>query len=207
MNPDNLKKIWNTEMSQPRLTLNADQLFNEASRKEREFNAMIFWRDVREVGTCLVMIPLWIVLGRMAGLPWTWYLAIPALLWVAGYMFVSRMRHMRRQPEPSEPLRQHVENSLKQVEFQIRLLRNVFWWYLLPLALPILAFCAQIAWRDQARGWGMAIVASITAVVIALAFAWVYRLNQLAVRASLEPRRQELETLLKSLDDEQPNAS
>ena len=34
----------------------------------------------------------------------------------------------------------------------------------------------------------------------------VYWLNQYAVRAELEPRRQELATLLASLDDEAPTA-
>ena len=41
----------------------------------------------------LLMVPLWIYMGVKLSLPWTWYLTVPALLWVAGYMLVDRMRH------------------------------------------------------------------------------------------------------------------
>ena len=115
---------------------------------------MIFWRDVREIGIALVMVPLWLYLGVKDSLPWTWYLTVPALLWIAGYMLVDRMRHKRQPPEPDEPLRQCVESSLAQVEHQIRLLRNVHWWYLLPLGISCLAFFGQVAWQDRAGGWG-----------------------------------------------------
>ena len=40
-----------------------------------------------------------------------------------------------------------------------------------------------------------------------IVFAGVYWLNQYAVRSELEPRRQELETLLMSLKDETPDAN
>ena len=129
------------------------------------------------------------------------------MLWVAGYMLADRMRHKRQPPEPGEPLRQHVESSLAQVEHQIWLLRNVLWWDLLPLAFSILAFFAQVAWQERAGGWWTALVVSMVVALVAIVFAGVYWLNQYAVRAELEPRRRELETLLMSLKDETPDAS
>ena len=78
-------------------------------------------------------------------LPWTAYLMVPALLWVAGFMLLNRRRHKQRAPEPGEPLGRGVESSLAQVEHQIWLQRNVFWWYLLPPGLAILAFFGQVA--------------------------------------------------------------
>ena len=62
------------------------------------------------------------------------------MLGIAGFMLADRVRHKRRPPVPSEPLRQCVESSLAEVEHQIWLLRNVLWWYLLPLALSASAF-------------------------------------------------------------------
>ncbi len=43
-------------------------------------------------------------------------------------------------------------------------------------------------------------VGVISALFVALVYWGIYRLNQYAVRKSLEPRRQELETLLAGLD-------
>ena len=57
-----------------------------------------------------------------------------------------------------------MESSLAQVEHQIWLLRNVFWWYLLPLALATLAFFGQVAWQVRSGGWLMALVVGLVVI-------------------------------------------
>ncbi len=202
MDPDDIKQTWRAQSSQTRLTIDAELLLKEVRRNQRYFSAMIFWRDVREVGTALLMVPLWFYLGVKLSLPWTWYLGVPALIWVAGYMLVDRMRHNRQPPEPGEPLRRCVESSMAQVEHQIWLLRNILWWYLLPPSLAALAFFGQAAWQVRAGGWLMALVILALLSMVMTIFFYVYRLNQDAVRSELVPRRQELEALLMSLKDE-----
>jgi len=207
MNPDDFQQAWQTQTSQTRLTIDAELLLKEVRRNQRHFTATIFWRDVREVGTALLMIPLWIYMGVKLSLPWTWFLAVPAMVWIAGFMLADRMRHKRQTPASGEPLRQRVESSLAQVEHQIWLLRNVFWWYLLPIALPVLAFFGQIAWEVRAGGWWTALAVALVVLVGVVLFSAIYRLNQDAVRSELVPRRQELEALLMSLKDEVPPTS
>jgi len=207
MNPDNFRKAWQAQSSQTRLTIDAELLLKEVRRKQQYFTAMIFWRDVREVGIALLMVPLWLYLGVKHSSPWTWYLTVPALLWIAGYMLADRMRHKRQPPEACEPLRLHVESSLAQVEHQIWLLRNVLCWALLPLAFSCLAFIGQVAWQERSGGWWMALAVSEVVAIVVIVFAVVYWLNQYAVRYELVPRRQELETLLMSLKDETPAAN
>ena len=204
MNPDNFKQAWQTQSSPTRLTIDAELLLKEVRRNQQYFTAIIFWRDVREVGAALLMVPLWLYLGFKLALPWTWYLTVPVLVWVAGYMLADRMRHTRQPPEPGEPLRQRVERSLAQVEHQIWLLRNILWWYLLPLALSMLAFFGQVAWQVRSGGWLTALVVAGLVIVGVIILAGVYRLNQDAVRSELAPRRQQLEALLMSLKDETP---
>ncbi len=207
MNPDDFKRAWQTQTSQARLTMDAELVLDEVRRDQVRFTAAIFWRDVREVGTSLLMVPLWVYLGVKNSLPWTWYLAVPAFLWIAGYMLVDRMRHKRQPAEPSELLRQYVESSLAHVEHQIWLLRHVLWWYLLPLALAMLAFWGQVTWEERSGGWWTALAASGVVALVLMVYAGVYRLNQYAVRSGLEPRRRELEAMLVSLEDETPEAS
>jgi hypothetical protein len=207
MNPDDFKQAWQRQSSRARLMIDAELLLKEVRRNELYFTATIFWRDVREVGISLLMVPLWLYLGVKHSSPWTWYLAVPALLWIAGYMLADRMRHKRQPPEPGEPLRRRVESSLAQVEHQIGLLRNILWWYLLPLALAGLAFFGQVAWQERSGGWWTALAVSEVVAFGGLVLAGIYWLNQYAVRSELEPRRRELETLLMSLKDETPDAS
>jgi hypothetical protein len=120
-------------------------------------------------------------------------------------MLADRLRHNRQPPELGQPLRECVEASLAQVEHQIWLLRNVHWWYLLPLALPMLIFLGHSAWNTRERGVSLALslaVFAVTLIVVLAALSWAYWLNQRAVRTSLEPRRHELETLLTSIKEE-----
>jgi hypothetical protein len=207
MDPDDFKPAWKTQSSQTRLTIDAEQVLEEVRRNQRCFAAAIFWRDVREVGVSLLAVPLWIWLGVKLSLPWTWYLVVPAVLWVAGYMLADRMRHNRQQPEPGEPLRQRVQSLIAQFEHQIWLLHNVLWWYLLPLALSALPFVGQVAWQERSGGWWTALSVSVVVAVFVLVFAFIYWLNQYAVRSELEPRRRELETLFMGLEDETAGVS
>ena len=87
-----------------------------------------------------------------------------------------------------------MESSLAQVEHQIWLLRNVHWWYLLPLALSALPFFGQVAWQERSGGWWTALGVSMVVALVVIVLAVIYWLNQYAVRSELEPRRRELET-------------
>jgi hypothetical protein len=199
MNFETLQKAWQSQDAGAKMTIDADVLLKEVRRNQQQFRAMIFWRDVREIGGNLIMVPLWIYLGRKLNLPWTWYLAIPALLWAAGFMLADRIRQGRRQPKPGDPLRDCIESSLALIEHQIWLLRNVFWWALLPLNVPAALFLGHLVVRHH-RLAALSYLGSGVALTVLTVWG-IYWLNQFAVRKALEPRRQELKTLLNSLDE------
>ena len=99
---------------------------------------------------------------------------------------------------PSSPA---LKASLHQVNHQIWLLKNVFWWYLLPFASAVGISIGHSVWH--ARNPGLAAMIGLVvaaALFIALVYWGIYWLNQFAVRKCLEPRRQELESLLAGLD-------
>lgn len=201
MNPDELQQVWQSQRTARRLTIDLDVLLRQLERDKQSFEATILWRDVREVGVALIMVPVWLWLGRRYDLPWTWYLGLPALLWIAGFMVVDRIRQHRRQPKPGDPLRDCIGTVLAQVEHQIRLLRSVFWWYILPPSVALGAFFAQVTWNARDSGWKAGLfLAGVVAFVAFVDWA-VYWMNQTAVRDELEPRRRELQALLASLDD------
>jgi hypothetical protein len=208
MDPDKYQQAWQTQASQTRVTIAADLLRNEVQRNQKDFQLTILLRDIREVGVSLLMIPVWFFLGAMWSLPWSWYLTVLALVWVAGFILVDRMHARRQSCEPGGPLVESVQGSLAEVEHQIWLLRNIFWWYLLPPSISILAFFADVTWSAwvPSESWMDALVQAASFVVLcAVLFAvygFIYFLNQYAVRRQLEPRRQELLALLASLKDE-----
>jgi hypothetical protein len=200
MQPDKYQQAWQAHSSQTRVTVDADLLLREVQRNRRDFRAMIFLRDFREVVVGLVLIPVWFYLGIKMSLPWTWWLTVPVLVWMAGFVLVYRKRHMPKPSEPDEPLLPCVKTSLTEVEAQIWLLRNVFWWYLLPPSISISAFFVQSGWSVRALGWLLALAfVVVLEVMLVVLYGGIYFLNQYAVRSQLEPRRRELLALLISL--------
>jgi CubicO group peptidase (beta-lactamase class C family) len=202
MDSDLYQQAWHAQSSQTRVTIDADLLLKEVQRSQRHFRATIFWRDFREVAVGLLMLPLWFYLGSSLSLPWTWYLVVPAIIWVAGFILMDRIRHKQKPGKPGDPLLECVQASLTQLEHQIWLLRNVFWWYLLPFTIAILAFFAQVAWLKHNGFWPIILALAPNVLFLLGLYGFVYYLNQRVVRRDFEPRRQELLTLLASLSDE-----
>ncbi len=202
MDSDSYQKAWQAQSSQTRVTVAADLLLKEVQRSQRNFRASIFYRDFHEVAVGLLMLPLWFFLGHWLSLPWTWYLAVPAITWVVLFILVDRIRHKQQPSKPGEPLLDCVKVSLTQVEHQIWLLRNVFWWYLLPFIAAMLAFVAQLAWLKYSGFWLITLFFVPFVLFLLATYALVYYMNQRAVRRELEPRRRELLTLLATLGDE-----
>ncbi|MCG8449174.1 MAG: hypothetical protein MI725_06285 [Pirellulales bacterium] len=200
--PDELQQAWQTQASQQRITFNADMLSKEVQRSKHRFQSSIFWRDVFEVGTSLLLIPIWFVMGAALPVPWTWYLEVPALIWVAGFILIDRRRHPKRPSEPGEPLLFCAKESLAQVEHQIWLLRNVFWWYLLPLAAPAMTFFLHVAWQSSDTWWECALFAGFLGMFLFVVYGATYLVNQRAVCKQLEPRHQDLLKLIASLEGE-----
>jgi CubicO group peptidase (beta-lactamase class C family) len=202
MDLDSYQKAWHSQSSQTRVTIAADLLLKEVQRSQRNFRATIFHRDFREVVIGLLMLPVWFYLGHRFSLPWTWWLGIPAITWVILFFLVDRIRHKQKCVGPDESLLESVKESLIQVDHQIWLLRNMFWWYLLPCTIAVLAFFAQNAWLKNSGFWPITLALAPYLLFLLVLYGFVYYLNQRAVRRDLEPRRDELLALLATLGDE-----
>lgn len=193
MTDDDLQRLWQNHAPLPPENLPA---IADATREQhRKFRRTIFWRDVREVGIGAVLIPIWFLLGRWQKASWVWYLMIPALLFIIAFMLIGRWRHRQDRPSPGDSLHEALDKSLREVQYQIWLLRHVGWWYLGPLLLALVLIDLdklQRAQQSVGEFWGSQLFG------IAL-FAFIWWLNQTAIRRSLEPRRSELQSMLDQL--------
>src|SRR5215203_5649335 len=96
MDPDNYQRCWHVRSSQLRVAADPDLLLKELQRNHRNLRATIFLRDFREIVVALLMLPLWFYLGARYSSPWTWYLTVPVLIWMVGFILVDRMWHKRK---------------------------------------------------------------------------------------------------------------
>jgi hypothetical protein len=210
MSFEELQKAWQSQGAGPRLNIEANLLLREIRHNEKNFDRIIFWRDFREIGLAVVMAGFF-MFGPMADDVWSSFLMALGCLWVAGFMIVDRWRQRQDQPVSNDPLRACIEASQQKLGHQIWLLRNVFWWYLLPLQFGFVSFVVSFLWELElmarqpeniGRNFRLVTLGVMAVVVLVwvLVFWGVYRLNQHAVRKTLEPRRQELDSLLVSLN-------
>ena len=200
MNFDELQKTWQAQDPGAKVTLDADGLLREVRRNQRHFQATILWRDVREVGVAF-LLTLFFSYHGWRHQDWTDGLVGLACLGVGTFMVVDRLVQRRKQPVPTIPSKAALKARWSRSSTRSGCLKNVFWWYLLPLAVALAIGLGYSTWHNGPSASAAIVSWTICVLVVALVNLCVYWLNQFAVRKTLEPRRQELETLLTSLKE------
>ncbi|MCA9257784.1 MAG: beta-lactamase family protein [Planctomycetales bacterium] len=200
MEPDAFQRAWQSQEAQTRVTVNADVLRAQVERTHRDFLGILRRRDVLESTVGVMLIFYWLYQGANGTLPWTWYLMIPAIVWMIGFFIVDRRRHPQTPVNPSQPLRECLTSTLQQIDHQIWLLKNVFWWYLLPFAIALLVFFVDMAWQASSSGWDFLAGAVPLVLILSTLYATIDWINQRAVYADLFPRRKEIVAFIDALN-------
>jgi hypothetical protein len=196
-----LQKTWQKDAGISKLTVDSNVLLREVKRNKEQFASTVFWRDVREVGGCFVIAIFLLYIGMKSNV-WSLYLPALAGIFAGVFMVIDRVIQKKKLPRPSDSLTGCIKISLAQVEHQIWLLRNIFWWYLLPFAIGISLFWGHVGWRIRNDSGAGLIFIGGCFVGLVILYADIYYLNQCAVRKGLMPRKQELELLLKMLTND-----
>lgn len=202
MSFDEYQKAWQQQGATGQVTMGREALLKLVRSNHQGMKKMFFGHYSLMVVFGLIYVPLWIWMGVSGDLPWTWYLEIPAFLWVVGFLVANRRVRWQEEPQPGDSVRTSVEHSLAQVTQQIRLQKNVLWWYILPPAVPMAIFFVHCGLLSG-EPWGMV----FNLILGTLVFWGAYELIQRGVRKNLEPRRKELQEFLESLDRSEPEDS
>ena len=199
------KNYWQKDAAAAQLIIDSDMLIREVKRNEEAFESSVSWRDFREVAVSIIMVGVFLY-GAFKFKDNIWVagsLVVVAIMcvYVAAFFIVDRRLQRKKEARHTDPLLACIESSLIQVNHQIWLLKNVFWWYLLPPGAGMFLFFFVVTWNllkvlpvgDVLPIFGVALL------FVALVFWGVYWLNQYAVRKGLIPRKEELEVMLKNI--------
>ncbi|TDU66028.1 hypothetical protein EI77_03764 [Prosthecobacter fusiformis] len=191
MTEDELKHLWQTQPV-PETGADGSVLSATVREKHRKFQRTILWRDFREVGLAILLIPFFLLRGAHNGSMWEHHLIVVALVFIAGFLVIDRLRHRKTAAAPGQSVVDALGLAVSEVEHQIWLLRNVHWWYIGPLlgALMVPDLYHMIRGNGSLSG-------GIRTLVFNLLLSYgIWKLNQYAVKKDLEPRRDELQKLL-----------
>ena len=189
MNDDELKRLWREQPLALPAELSGTAPLAELRKRMKRFDRTIWWRDLREVAACLVVIAvfgiyfIWIptALARVGCV-----LTILSAIFIAWRLLGSKRQAGRETPGAS--IMDSLRVELSKVETQIRLLRSVWWWYVLPILTGAEVFYFGVN-RDA--------TARTVSVISSLLLGWfIDWLNQRAVRRKLVPLKIQLESLL-----------
>ncbi|MEX0642567.1 MAG: hypothetical protein WD468_07690 [Pirellulales bacterium] len=197
---DELQQAWQSQEA-PKLRIEPDFLLKEMVRNQQSLKRTLLWRDFREVFVGLALVPVSWWMAR--SIDWSALSIGAAGAWIAGYILFDRWR-WRRGPVPTEQsLAACVDESLREVEHQIWLLKNIAWWYLLPCLLACLVVTVGTAVGMRGTWWERGGMLAFFAAFFVAVYYFIYWVNQYTVRTQLEPRRQELLAVRESLRESQ----
>jgi hypothetical protein len=203
MELDRFKTAWGRQQVEGDFSRGGKEMLEQVRRRMRAFHRKIFWRDVLETAAAILVAVFFGSAARYGGV----LMQFGAAMVIAAAAVVVIILHTvrRRGGQPMDTsIKERLRGELQAVERQIKLLRNVLYWYIGPLFVGGLIFGVGLASSIPApAGVDPAMLlalATISQVVILLAVgAAIYRLNRAAVRKQLEPLRQELAHSLEAL--------
>jgi CubicO group peptidase (beta-lactamase class C family) len=189
MHDEALKQLWQQQRFDAPPRFSGEEQIAAMKRKMKKFDRTIFWRDSRE-SLAAIFVIAWF--GVM-------FFKVPALMPRIGCAIIvlagafvcwypiSRKRRVAK-TAPDAPVAETLRCELQKVEVQIRLLRSVLWWYLLPLGVGVLVFYFGLQpSRSSKLGFS---------VFVAALYGFIYWLNQHAVKKQLLPLKHEIEASL-----------
>jgi hypothetical protein len=203
MNDEELKQLWQQQPLRDPAILPA-QVMSAMQKQMTQLRRTLLARDVRELSACVI---LGVIFGIYFFINRAPVARLGALFIVASSIFIAwKLLYARRSTPAAKPDATVVESlraELHSVRTQSQLLRSVGWWYLLPLAVGVLAFV-----------WGMPFTNLVFDFVFRIGFTlvelalnvFIYRLNQRAVSKQLLPVEAQLESLLRSAETGEPLA-
>ncbi len=198
---DDLKQSWQSESGI------SEECFNEIGTKVKHstklLQSTIFRRDMAETfASVIVVVAFSLFLWKAKNwIDWSGSaiivlagITIPMVLWLA-----------RKRPIASVSaanFRDFVDIEIDYLRRQVLLLRMVGWWYLLPIYIGVSLMMIGVRWprHGQSDVMIMTVILAISAVIFIL----IWRLNQTARKAHLEPLLKyyvEMRTALDSGDE------
>ncbi|MCR9280024.1 MAG: hypothetical protein NXH85_18850 [Pseudomonadaceae bacterium] len=191
MNIDLAINLWRTTPA-PDQSLTPSQA--ELKKRQRRLAGQVRRRDWTEaiVGCICTAFFAYIALADVfGGMRWDWLAVAMGCGFVSAFMIRERVLVARVRQANTQPLVQSLENDLRAVERQIYLLRNVAWWYVLPIELPMLFVALTGPEFASIRALFITMGVVLALVIIAL--------NRWVVRKTLLPQRKALIAALNDL--------
>jgi hypothetical protein len=185
--PHDLQHLWKTQPVDP--GMKGEEMRKLVLKKMEKFDRIIKWRNRTECVAALAVAAFfayaaWIAPNGIARLGSA--IIVGGALWIIYY--IRKHGTEPADPNPDQTLAGYQTALARKYDHQIRLLRNVKFWYLLPMYIGLLTLSAGIVAEKGAFTWKDA----FGPLIYTLFFAGVWWLNEVHTVRKLQRRRTQL---------------
>jgi hypothetical protein len=193
MNEQDLQNIWQSPGNQEHVQFDKARLIPALESDLSKFKKSIKYRDWREIGIALLMIPLFGFTAFMIPFLLSKIGAIIIVGWCI--LLIVRILHAKKKVEilPTESFLTYLEKSRAYLTAQKVLLETVLFWYVLPSTTGVLLFF---------MGFDLSLLQRIIyfSVTVGLGIA-IYLLNKYAVKSEIIPRLDKVDEIIENLKE------
>jgi hypothetical protein len=185
--PDELEQLWKTQPVDP--AVKGEEMRKIILKKTERFDRTIRRRNIREtVAAAMVAIFFtYIAWGQPNGIDRVGSLILVASsLWIVYYMW--RRGAEPPDPNPDQTLEGYQRALVRKYDHQIRLLRNVKFWYLAPMYVGLLTVSAGLLKERVEKGSPIGL-AVLYPIFYTLLFAGIWWMNEVYAVRKLERMR------------------
>jgi len=187
MDLDNLKKIWKQQKSSNNYEYSQSELIMLINNKMISLEEKVRSRDRLEIIACIVVIicfgitfftteSIWKQVGSGA--------IILSGIFIWYKLKSTQVQTLNNEPSLDRPMREYLKLELQSIQKQKKLLRNVAWWYILPMDIGLFLFTMGFNSDFTTK------LIYLSLVVLFSGFVW--KLNQRAVKRKFDPLLREI---------------
>lgn len=198
MELDELKHVWKKQKSNPDMEYSQSELLMVLNNKIISFEKDIRSRDRLELIACMVVIlifafeffissSLWLKSGSAV--------IVLACLFIGYRLIRAKPANSKDQLSYDHSISHHLQLELKNVRTQKKLLTNITWWYVGPIATGLILFSIGLTIPPVYK-------LVYTAIIIAMGIG-IWYLNQKAVADRLDPLITDIRESLDFLQSEE----
>jgi hypothetical protein len=210
MNDQNLINIWKESSRNTQLNLNYNELATELKRKAVQLDKDIKKRNQLEIGLTLLLLPVALYL----------FFEVPYYLFKAGVLLITiwflyviyklkKTRGLKTDFDANITLKHQLNKQKKYVEEEVKLLRNVIYWYLLPPYTSLLLMISSAYFHHDVQ-WQNAFLKGLLSeniyghlvyiIFLTALYFYIYKLNMKAIAKDLMPVVHDIERIEKELE-------
>jgi hypothetical protein len=196
--PDDLEQLWKTQPVDP--AVKGEEMRKIILRKTEKFDRTIRRRNIREtVAAAMVAIFFtYIAWGQRNGIDRAGSIILVASsLWIIYYMW--RRGGKPPDPNPDQTLEGYRRALVRKYDHQIRLLRNVKFWYLAPMYVGLLVVSAGLLTERVQKGSPIGL-AVLYPLVYTILFAGIWWMNEVYAVRKLERMRAQVTSAIEEAE-------